>query len=130
MSTETETRPEVIDVVFVRSNMTGRTALVARRYIKQKYDTDTPTVDGITEPLEEITFNGSDTVVDGVQRRFWLAVISRETFRLFLKETKVALLEGSDSVYRMGGKKSPEVLALIKEATKALPKFAKSTEVI
>ena len=111
------TSPTIRHVVFVRSD---RLALVAQDLIRLDQDTNQPFLAGIESDSKPIEFAGSDVVIAGTRRQFWLIAISREHFRDLLARQLIAEMRGSKSAFVLTRGYSADVKALIERAAVAV----------
>ena len=89
-------------IVCGRAKVTGRVALVKPTSVLMNSE-QRPVVEGLGKDVKfiPIEFDGSDQIIDGIQRSFWVADITRADFRWLLSRNKSSNWEGSDSLYRI-----------------------------
>jgi len=111
-------------VVFVRSMVSGRVAIVNPTSVLM--GDEEPVVEGLDKGVEftRVEFDGSDQIIDGVRREFWVADLTQADFRWLLSHKKSSNWMGSDSCFRIypaGPTKD-----LIQRAYENLPEMAKA----
>lgn len=111
-------------VVFVRSMVSERVAIINPTSVLMGYEQ--PVVEGLDKAVEftQVEFDGSDQIIDGVKREFWVADLTQADFRWLLSHKKSSNWGGSDSFFRIypaGPTKD-----LIQRAYENLPEMAKA----
>ncbi len=110
-------------IVFVRSQVTGRVALVNPTSVLMGTD-KVPVVENLNKDVEfrPVEFDGSDQIIEGVRRTFWVVDIPREDFRRLLAHKKSVEWVGSFSVDRH--QKEGPLKELLTKAFLHLPKLS------
>ena len=88
-------------VVFVRSKVSGKVAIVHSTSVLVGMD-QTPFIENLDKGVEftSFEFDGSNQVIVGVMRSFWVAELTQADFHWLIRQEKASYWEGSVSFVR------------------------------